>query len=268
MSTKKIATNRYSQLIEAVFFKHYHKGATVVPFLREDLGEAAEKAGIKVPKNIGDLVYSFRYRVPLPESILKLATGTKKWVIRLDGIGRYKFCLASLPRIAPNPSLAETKIPDATPGIIRSYALGDEQALLAILRYNRPIDIFTGVTCYSLQNHLRTTVPGLGQIETDEIYIGIDKRGCHYAIPVQAKGGSDQLGIVQMEQDIALCEAKFPSLVCIPVAAQFMEGGLIALFAFEKNGDDIAVSSEKHYRLVEPSHLAPEELELYRHRLE
>ena len=45
------------------------------------------------------------------------------------------------------------KIPDATPGIVQKYALADEQALLAKLRYNRLLDIFTGVTCYSLQNH-------------------------------------------------------------------------------------------------------------------
>ena len=82
--------------------------------------------------------------------------------------------------IAPNKLLAETKIPDATPGVITMYALGDEQALLAKLRYNRLIDIFTGVACYSLQSHLRTTVPNIGQVETDEIYIGIDRRGAHY----------------------------------------------------------------------------------------
>jgi hypothetical protein len=63
-------------------------------------------------------------------------------------------------------------VPDATPGIVAKYSLNDEQALLAKVRYNRLIDIFTGVTCYSLQNHLRTTVAELGQVETDEIYVG------------------------------------------------------------------------------------------------
>ncbi len=58
--------------------------------------------------------------------------------------------------------LSETKIPDSTPGIVMMYALSDEQALLARLRYNRLIDIFTAVTCYSLQNHLRTAVPNVG----------------------------------------------------------------------------------------------------------
>ena len=48
--------------------------------------------------------------------------------------------------------LAETKIPDATPGIIAKYASTDEQGLLAKLRYNRLLDILTGTTCYSLMH--------------------------------------------------------------------------------------------------------------------
>ena len=43
-----------------------------------------------------------------------------------------------------------TKIPDSTPGLIALYALTDEQSLLAKLRYNRLIDIFTQLTCYTL----------------------------------------------------------------------------------------------------------------------
>ena len=107
--------------------------------------------------------------------------------------------------------MVTTKIPDATPGIIEKYALGDEQALLAKLRYNRLIDVFTGVTCYSLQSHLRTSVTGIGQVETDEIYIGLDRKGSHYIFPVQAKGGRDRQSIVQIEQDCAICKAKFPA---------------------------------------------------------
>jgi hypothetical protein len=162
--------------------------------------------------------------------------------------------------------LVETKIPDATPGIIAKYALSDEQALLAKLRYNRLIDIFTGVTCYSLQNHLRTQIPHLGQVETDEIYIGVDQRGAHYVFPVQAKGGRDALGITQIEQDFALCASKFPLLICRPIAAQFMRDDLIALFVFEETGTGIAIASEKHYRLVPPEEVTLTDLETYRTR--
>jgi len=148
------------------------------------------------------------------------------------------------------------------------YALTDEQALLAKLRYSRLIDIFTGLTCYSLQSHLRTTVPSMGQVETDEIYVGIDKRGVHYVIPVQAKGGADRLSIVQVVQDCEVGSVKFPALTCLPVAAQFMENQAIALFAFETTATLPAISSERHYRLVPPDQMSPEDLEAYRARID
>ena len=163
--------------------------------------------------------------------------------------------------------MASTKIPDSTPGIIAKYAFSDEQAVLARVRYHRLIDIFLGIACYSLQNHLRTTVRGMGQVETDEIYVGLDKSGSHYVVPVQAKGGNDSLNRVQIEQDIALCADKLPSLVCRPVGTQLMQDDLIALFEFEQEGEDVKVVSEKHYQLVPPDAVSLEDLERYRQRL-
>lgn len=261
-----MSKNRYSQLIEKVFEKYYVKGASEVPFKREDLIETAKELVIRLPKNLGDVIYSFRYRAELPDSIQKCASEGLEWIIRPIGQAKYKFALASSPRITPNPMLSETKIPDSTPGIIAKYALNDEQALLAKLRYNRMIDIFTGITCYSLQNHLRTTVKEMGQIETDELYVGLDRKGIQYVFPVQAKGGSDQLNIVQIEQDFAMCTEKFPILICIPIAAQFIAENLIALFSFEEGEKGISISSEKHYRLVPYEELTEEELLSYRNR--
>ena len=114
------------------------------------------------------------------------------------------------------------------------------------MRYNRLIDIFTGVVCYSLQNHLRTFVAGVGQIETDELYVGVDKKGAHYIFPVQAKGGADRLNIVQIEQDFEVCTRKFSSLICRPVAAQFMQDEVIALFEFEREAEGVKVRASAH----------------------
>jgi hypothetical protein len=180
------------------------------------------------------------------------------------GIAKYKFALVREVAIAPSQNFATIKIPDATPGIIRQYAMNDEQALLAVLRYNRLVDIFTGLTCYSLQNHLRTTVKNMGQVETDELYVGIDKYGVHYIVPLQAKGGNDRIGPIQIEQDFAICEEKFPDLICRPIAAQFMSDGAIALFEFINTEEGIRISSERHYKLVSPDDLTSQELALYR----
>lgn len=265
MDQRKNESTMYIPLIEAIFFKYYREGDTEVIFTREDISQLATQLGIPLPKNLGDLVYSFRYRRELPLSISSKAPEGQSWVILSHGRSKYRFVLMATPKIIPSQNLVQIKIPDATPGVISRYALNDEQALLAILRYNRLIDIFTGLACYSLQNHLRTTVAGV-QVETDEIYIGVDKRGAHYVIPVQAKGGSDKLGIVQIEQDIAMCGEKFPGLICRPVASQFMADHSIALFEFALTAEGVKVAEEKHYRLVSPDSLTREELESYQHR--
>ena len=57
---------------------------------------------------------------------------------------------------------------------------------------------------------------------------------------------------MQIEQDFAVCARKFPTLLCRPVAAQFMPDGVIALFEFEQSDAGVSISSEKHYKLVPP----------------
>ena len=258
--------NRYGRIIEHIFLSRHQEGLREILFEREDIVRVAEELDIKLPKNLGDLIYSFRYRASLPETIQARTAEGEAWIIRPAGRSRYRFVAVLDRPVVPSEMMAETKIPDATPGVITKYAFGDEQGLLAKLRYNRLIDIFTGVTCYSLQNHLRTTVPNIGQVETDEIYIGVDRRGVHFVFPIQAKGGRDKINIVQIEQDFALCAHKFPSLLCRPIAAQFLQNDLIVLFDFEEGESGLVLSSEKHYRLVPPEQVTVADLETYRTR--
>ena len=255
--------NRYSQLIETIFKENYKNGDVRVEFERPDLMKKADELNIILPKNLGDVIYSFKYRTALPESITKTAPQDKEWVIKNVGRAKYAFVLVNYSRILPDSLLMEIKIPDSTPNIVSKYALADEQALLTKLRYNRLLDIFTGVACYSLQNHLRTTVPDVGQVETDEIYVGVDKNGSQYVFPIQAKGGTDELGIVQIEQDILLCENKYPELLCRAIAAQFIEYNLIAIFEFKTINGEIKKVNEKHYRLVSNNEISVEEIRQY-----
>lgn len=256
--------NRYSQILALVFESYYQDGATRMEFEREDLEHAADALGIRLPKNLGDVIYSFRFRSALPTSVSSRAPEGYEWIIR--GTGRSRYAFVAVPhqvRIHPQEGLVNVKIPDSTPEIIRATALGDEQALLALVRYNRLLDTFLGITTYSLQNHLRTTVSGVGQVEVDEVYVGHDRFGVQYVIPVQAKGGSDEIGLTQIEQDFGVCVEKWPQLVPRSVAVQFMDHERIAMFELGLQDDRVAVLRESHYRLVSSSEITDADRELY-----
>jgi hypothetical protein len=261
---RKQGGNRYQVLVERIFFEHYKPGIREISFVRTEIEHAATDLGIELPKNQGDVLYALRFRTPMPARIVATQPPGCEWLIELAGRAKYKFSLAKKSRIVPNPNLARIKIPDNTPEVIAAYALDDEQALLAKVRYNRLIDIFLGLTTFSLQNHLRTTAKGVGQIEIDELYVGIDKFGCHYVIPVQAKGGSDQISIVQTRQDLTWCKQRFPGLRCRPISAQFVASHQIALFELTVDGDEIKLVEERHYNLVPASGLDPQEIVAYR----
>ena len=260
------ARKSYAAIIERIFLDRYKKGQTVVDFSRQDLIDTAHKLGVDLPKNIGDVVYSFRYRRDLPAAIVKTCAANESWFIFPAGPAKYRFERRAANPLVPRADLQQIKIPKATPEIIRKYALSDEQALLAVIRYNRLIDIFTGVTAYSLQNHLRTSVKGMGQIEVDELYIGVNTKGVHFVIPVQAKGRTDRLGIVQVWQDVAFCKAQFPELVPRPIGVQFMPDGAVAMLELAVDGKDVKIAEERHYRLVSKDELTDSELASLRTR--
>jgi hypothetical protein len=258
--------NRYKALIEKIFFERFTTGVTEIAFERDEISIAAESLGIPPPKNLGDAIYSIRYRTPMPDSIVATQPKGMEWIIEGTGRSRYEFKLVRINRIIPNRQLVTIKIPDSTPEIVSAYALSDEQALLAKIRYNRLLDIFVKLVAYSLQNHLRTTVENIGQVEIDEIYVGIDNQGCQYVLPVQAKGGNDQLSVVQAKQDIACCAEKFPGLICRAISAQFMEDDLIAMFELTVEEGQVKVVDEKHYKLVPANQIGYEDLSVYAHR--
>lgn len=257
--------SKYSEIIKTIFLSKYQKNIQVVPFERSELAETCKLLGYPLIKNLGDIPYSFRFRRKLPKEIIKTAPLNSEWIIVGAGVAKYEFRLASPAKIEPTLNRQQIKIPDATPEILKIYAPGtDEQALLTRIRYNRLLDLFLELTCYSIQNHYRTTVKGIGQIEVDEIYIGINKRGTHFVIPCQAKSPNDKFGIVQVLQDIELCKAKYPTAICRPVAIQFTgknEVAMLELSVSKKNDIlNLSVVDEKHYALVQKEHIILAEL--------
>ena len=58
----------YAAIIEEIFVSKYVSGMTRVDFERSDIVTAAERRGVQRPSNVGDVVYSFRYR-GLPQNL-------------------------------------------------------------------------------------------------------------------------------------------------------------------------------------------------------
>lgn len=251
-------------IIEAVFQSHVAADPVPFRFKRQELVEQAVRLGVKVPKNLGDTIYGYKSRRDLPASIRRTAPAGWEWVIRSAGRSVYEFGFARFCFAEPRQGLHAVKVLNATPEIVTRYRFSDEQALLAVLRYNRLVDLFTTTTSYLLQSHLRTTVKNIGQVETDDLYVGVDRCGTHHAIPVQAKGAKERIGVVQIEQDFAVCRQKLPGLIPRPLAAQFLADGVIALFEFAMDTEDqVVIAAERHYRLVSQEELTPEELAKY-----
>lgn len=263
------STNRYAGILAGIFQRHFRKGTKSFEFRREELEAMAAELGLELPKNLGDLVYSFRYRTAMPVAVAATAPAGYEWLIEGAGRSVYRFKLVRENRILPSAGREVIMVPDATPQIVVRNAKSDEQALLAVVRYNRLIDLFLRVTAYSLQNHLRTFVKDVGQVETDEVYVAVRNTGQQFVVPVQAKGGRDQISTVQIRQDLALCRSAFPDLTPRPVAVQFRddtEGRVIAMFELTEQDGEIRVADERHYRLVPSDAISPDELRAFADR--
>ena len=86
--------NRYTQLIETIFFRHYRTGMTEFTFDRSEIISTAQDLGIELPKNVGAVIYTFRYRQRLPEKIRETASKGNEWSIHPAGTAVYRFVLA------------------------------------------------------------------------------------------------------------------------------------------------------------------------------
>ncbi len=113
--TKEQVGNRYVAILETIFKNKYCSGATEIQFLPDEFVECAPALNIALPKNLRDVIYSFRYRIDLPESITSCGPEGYEWAIVGAGRGAYCFKLTRLNRLEPREDLITIKIPDATP---------------------------------------------------------------------------------------------------------------------------------------------------------
>jgi hypothetical protein len=241
-------SDAYSKVIETIFQERYSPSSSVIPFTRRDLEKVCERYAIK---NIGDVLYTFRSRQELPESIRITANKGFHWVIEFTGKGKYQFAQWTTCHILPSKLLEPIIVHDCTPKPVAECLAADEQGMLTRMRHNGILDMFLGIQATHLQSHLRTSIPGVGQIEIDDMYVGVDAKARRVIIPVQAKSQHDLVSAVQSAQDIRYCAQAHPSHLCRAVAAKALEPRVVALFELEvQSPGHIAVLNEQHFRFA------------------
>jgi hypothetical protein len=242
-------------LMEAIFRQHYRDGRNSVPFERDDIPKAAQQLGVRVPKNLGGTIYQLRYSERMPAGIDATAPAGMEWVIRGKGPAKYAFELVEQAWFAPDPSLEIVELPSATPRIVEQHQIDDEQALLSRLRHSQVIAHATGLVVEHLQSHVRSGTPS-GQVEVDDLYVGTDRTGRQYAVPVEAKGVSGNISLVQVEQGADFCLYRMPELACVPLGAKLGADGSIYVFLFRTLpagtpiGSGIALADQFRFRLT------------------
>lgn len=242
------------KVIISVFKKHYRKDLAVIPFTMDDIRVAINTVSRENPSyqenNVADVRYQYTSgRRGLPAEIDRLGP----WMIEGRGKASYAFVLLKeSPLVNISPDLHVILLPDATPEIVLEYAGKDEQGILAKLRYNRIPDIFLGITCYHLQNHWRTTVKDKGQLEIDDLYVGLDVDGKQYVIPIEAKSRKDRISKTQIVQNVGFARERYPKLIIRPLGIQEINDQEIVVIEFTsgKSPDTIKIKEMRRYKLV------------------
>jgi hypothetical protein len=251
--------SKYEQIIRSVFFANWQDGSTEFIFSREQIDGSS--LGIN-PKNIGDIIYTYRYSRALPDDILAKAPEGHTWIIEGAGTALYRFRAVKESWFVP--SDAEPIIlPDRTPhDIIENVKDKDEQAILSIVNYNRLLDLFLRARLERKQSHWRQNVTGIGQIEIDDVYIGHSEDGTKVVIPVQAKRDKDKISSVQIMQDVLACAAKNDGKVCRPVAVHWENSTEILTFmefGYDEALRTVELIRERRYLLKQPYSIVVDE---------
>ena len=99
--------NRYQALIARIFLDHWTPGITEFEFEREEFEHVAEQLGIKLPKNIGDVTYSFRYRSDFPDKIRETQPAGRNGLLREQGARAIASSWSRQPALGPGKTLLE-----------------------------------------------------------------------------------------------------------------------------------------------------------------
>ncbi|HEX6511681.1 MAG TPA: hypothetical protein VF157_05240 [Chloroflexota bacterium] len=148
--------------------------------------------------------------------------------------------------VTPDPARTEIRVLDTTPAVVEKFASHRGEALLARVRYNRLVELFTAAACYLLP----TDCGSYNSEAVVDLYVGVTRRGAECIFPVHAVASRKRLYLEVVERSRLICASRFRTLLCRPIAAHSLGDDLIALYEVEARRGQIGKLDEAHYRLV------------------
>ena len=243
----------YVPILRAIFKAKYRRGVKEVDFNLDDIRSAALKLGI-VTRNPADVIYRMRSRTKLPSEILKKGF----FILRQVGRGKYRLEQAESTIV----NIPENEIIDAidiTPLPVRrllpeDLSEIDEQGLLTVVDYCKLLSHFTGLTVYRLRSHVRKGVLLVGQVELDEVDVGVALRDDDSPIifPIEAKAADEAVNWVQVAAQVMYSEQYFPGYAIRPIAMKLDYDSLIHFLEFNVTTDakKLKIIRSATYRLT------------------
>lgn len=242
----------YVPILNHVFAKYYKEGDTNVRFSLDDVRQAAEDLKIVV-RNPGDVIYRMRSRTELPKAI----TDKGFYILRQVKRGVYQFEVGTS-TLVPIPVGEIIDAIDQTPLPVRrllpeNLSEIDEQGLLTIIHYCNLVSHFTGLQVFRLKSHVRKGVKLVGQVEVDEVDVGISLNIADTPIifPIEAKASPDALNWTQIAAQVTFAMQYFPDHVIRPIAVKVDYDSLIHILEFNSTQEPskLQVLRSTTYRL-------------------
>jgi hypothetical protein len=243
----------YGPILLRIFNARWRQGTPTVIFTLDDIRTAAEALALEI-RNPADLIYRMRSRTVLPKEILDKGF----YVLRPIGRGQYQFEKATS-TIFETAETNPTEALDLTPLPVRRLlpermADMDEQAILTVVNYCKILDHFTGLTIYRLRNHVRKSVPGIGQAELDAIDVGVALRDDEMPVvfPIEAKAAADALNRVQVSNMVQFTHHYFAGMTVRPLAIKVDHDSVLHIMEFNvtTKAADLKIVKGASYALV------------------
>ncbi|MBL9104047.1 MAG: hypothetical protein JNL82_24090 [Myxococcales bacterium] len=225
-------------ILLAIYRLKYQEGASTIDFSLDDVRMVAADLGI-VTRNPGDVIYRMRSRTLLPAPIRDNGFN----ILRQIGRGHYRFerAVSTLMEIADE-TIIDTI--DTTPLPVRRLlpellAEIDEQGLLSVVDYCKLLSHFTGLQVFRLRSHVRKSVAGVGQVEVDEVDVGVALRDDDAPIifPIEAKAALDPVNRVQIANQVIFALQHFPGHEVRPIVVKVDHASLLHMAEFNAATD-------------------------------